>query len=357
MAIIWMNLAVVYIVSLFSRFLAKPVNLDPNQVWIKPNKFMTMLVIITFVVVAGLRRNIGDTFFYMYTYTLNDFTWEYILSDKDVGFGFLQMILKKISNDPQLLVFVTALITNALIVMVLYKYSRLFELSIYVYITSGLYIVSMNGIRQFLAAAIVFAATKYIVEGNFKKYLLVITVASTIHMSAFILIPIYFIVRRKAWTAATFSLLALAILIVIGYNQLSGILFAALEDTQYSAYKDASEGGANMIRVIVNAVPLLLAFLGRHKLREIFPNSDYIVNMSILSAVFMVIASQNWIFARFNIYFGLYNLILISWVVKLFADKYQKLIYYGMIVCYFLYFYYENAVVLGIVYKSNYFQF
>lgn len=48
-------------------------------------------------------------------------------------------VIKSISDDPQVLIFTTALITNTLIVIVLYKYSRMLELSLYVYITGGLF--------------------------------------------------------------------------------------------------------------------------------------------------------------------------------------------------------------------------
>ncbi|SFL11029.1 EpsG family protein [Paenibacillus sp. 1_12] len=359
MTMIWINLVMVYIFSFFSRYLARPAMIGSGNgfVSIQPNKFMTFIVMITFVMIAGLRKNIGDTFFYMHSYVVDPYSWQFVMSSKDIGFGLFQMVLKQFSNDPQLLVFTTALITNVLIVGVLYKYSRLFELSLYVYITSGFYIVSMNGIRQFLAGAILFAATKYIFDGNWKKYFLVVLLASTIHQSALILIPIYFIVRRRAWTSATFVLLSFAILLVIGYNQISDMMFSALEDTQYGNYKDFKEGGANLIRVAVEGVPILFAYMGRDKLREIFPKSDYVVNMSILSLVFMVIATQNWIFARFTIYFGLYNLILISWIVKLFVKRHQIIIYYAIIICYFIYFFYEQVITLNIVYRSDYFNF
>ena len=122
---------------------------------------------------------------------------------------FFSYFYTKYSNDPQLLIFTTALITNVLIVITLYKYSRMIELSLFVFIASGMYTVSMNGIRQSLAAAIIFAATKYILDGNFKKFLLVILLASTIHQTALIFIPIYFIVRRKAWTRDTYILLGI----------------------------------------------------------------------------------------------------------------------------------------------------
>ncbi|GGI46062.1 transmembrane protein EpsG [Paenibacillus marchantiophytorum] len=354
MAIIWVNLIVVYIASFLSRQLAKPVTIGSGLSVMKPNKWLAAIVMATFVLIAGLRNNIGDTFFYMYAYKLNAFTWNQVKAEKDIGFGVLQMILKAYTDNPQLLIFLTALVTNVLIVYVLYKYSKLFEVSIYVYITSGLYIVSMNGVRQFLASAIVFAATKYLFAGNWQKYFLVVAFASTFHESALILIPIYFVVRRKAWTSSTFVLFVLAIVLILGYNVLSDLIFSAIADSHYSEYKNFQEGGASVIRVAVGAVPLIFAYLGRHKLREMFPQSDYIVNMSLLNFVIMAVATQNWIFARFTIYFGLYNVLLISWVISLFVKRQQKLIYYAILGFYAVYFYYENVITLNIIYRSDY---
>ncbi|WP_338789105.1 EpsG family protein [Metabacillus sp. FJAT-53654] len=355
MTIFWINLTLVYMFTLFARFISKPLSLGSN--FVSPNKLFVFLAISSLVLVSGLRNNIGDTYFYMHSYTESDFTWEYVVTNKDPGFGILQMLLQTISEDPQLLIFITALITNLLIGITLYKYSRMIELSFYVYITAGIFTVSMNGIRQFLAASIIFIATKYILNGDFKKYSLIVILASTIHQSALILIPIYFIVRREAWTKVTFLLFALAIFIVMGFNQFSEMLFASLEDTQYSNYSTFDEGGANNIRALVEAVPVIIAFLGRKKLREMWPKSDIIVNLSIISLIFMIIATQNWIFARFNIYFSLYNLILISWIIYLFKENNRKFVYYGLLVCYLMYFYYEQVISLGMYYRSDYINF
>lgn len=357
MAILWVNLIVVYIASYFSRHLAKPVAIGAGEIVMKPNKWLAAIVMATFVVVAGLRNNIGDTVFYIHSYKLNDFTWTQVKAEKDIGFGILQMILKKITDDPQLLIFITALATNVLIVYVLYKYSKLFELSIFLYITSGLYIVSMNGIRQFLASAIVFAATKFLFDGSWKKYFLVVAFASLFHGSALILIPIYFIVRRKAWTSSTIVLLSLAMILILGYSVISDAIFTAIADTHYGEYKDFQEGGANIIRVVIGAVPLVFAYLGRFKLRDVFPKADYVVNMSLLNFIIMAVATQNWIFARFTIYFGLYNIILMSWVISLFVKRERKIIYYAILGLYLVYFYYENVVTLNIIYRSDYLKF
>ncbi|PFE04370.1 EpsG family protein [Bacillus cereus] len=352
MTILWINLFVVYILSFFARYSAK--SMSNGIVPVQPNKMLSFLAMASLVIVSGLRNNIGDTYFYMYSYAHNEFSWSNIDFSGDFGFDILQMFLQHFSKDPQIMIFFVALVTNVLIVITLYKYSRMFELALFVYITGGMYLVSMNGIRQFLAASIVFLATKYIFNGNWKKYILIVLLAAMIHKSALILIPIYFLVRRKAWAWDTYVLLFFSVIIVIGFNQFSSALFSALESTQYGHYKNFAEGGANVLRVAVSAVPIVIAYLGREKLREVFPKSDYIVNMSLIGLVFMIISTQNWIFARFTIYFSLYQLILISWIVVLFSKKDRKFVYYGLLLCYLIYYFYENVISLGIIYTSKY---
>jgi len=355
MATLWVNLIIVFLLSFYARYFSVRNQSLESSVPIKPNKIMAFGALLCLVIVSGLRSNIGDTYFYKHSYESNDFTWDYIISEKDIGFGLLQMILKNyISKDPQVMIFTTALITNLLIWLVLYKYSRLIELSLYVYITGGLFLVSMNGIRQVLAAAIAFIAIRFLIHGNFLKYTLVILFASLFHQSVLILIPIYFLVRFKAWSKTTISLILLSIVIVIGFEQFTKVLFSAIGDTQYGHYKDFSEGGANILRVMVGATPLSIAYIGRGRLRELFPNSDYIINMAVLGWTFMFISTQNWIFARFSIYFELYLLIVISWIVKLFREKDEKIIYYGIIICYFAYYFFENIINLNIIYRSDY---
>ena len=268
---------------------------------------------------------------------------------------FFSYCYNNISNDPQLLIFTTALITNVLIVITLYKYSRMIELSLFVYIASGIYTVSMNGIRQSLAAAIIFAATKYILDGNFKKFLIGYIISFNYSSNSLNFIPIYFIVRRKAWTRDTYILLGLGVLIAAGFSEFSQLLFSAIEDTKYGHYSEFDEGGSSFTRVAVSAVPLVLAFFGKEKLRELWPKSDYIVNLATLGVVFLILATKNWIFARFNIYFNLYSFILISWVVMLMAKKDRRFIYYGILICYLFFFIYEQVISLNIVYKSDFF--
>lgn len=352
MEILWINFIVVYVSSLFARFFSKPLAIEVPL--IIPNKILILFSIASLVITSGLRKNIGDTYFYMHSYEYNNIELKDVKIKGDFGFNILQTILQKISHEPQILIFTCALLTNLFIVLVLYKYSRMIELSLFAYIATGMFTVSMNGIRQALAAAIVFMATKYILNGNWKRFFLVVLIGFTIHQTALIFIPIYFIVRREAWTKVTAILFGLAVLLAAGFNEFSKLLFDVLDNTQYGHYSDFSEGGTNILRVAVTGAPLIVAYFGREKLRKLWPKSDYIVNLALLGFIFMVISSQNWIFARFNMYFGLYNLIIISWIVKLFSKKDRKLIYYLLLGFYIVYFFYEQVISLNIIYHSDY---
>ncbi|WP_309121657.1 EpsG family protein [Paenibacillus sp.] len=352
MAVLWANLVTVYMFSFFARTIGR--SSLGGAAPPRTNALLAFAAGVTLVLVSGLRANIGDTYFYMRTFSTRDYTWDNLFMNDDFGFVALQILLKTITNDPQILVFVCALVTNVLIVWVLYRYAHMFDVSVYVYVTSGMYLVSMNGMRQFLAASILFAATKYVMEGKWRPYFAFVLLASIFHQSAIIFIPVYFIVRLRAWTWSTYLLLGITILFVVGYAQFMEVVFDALQNTQYGQYKEFSEGGANLVRVAVHAVPVVLAYLGRKRLRELSPESDIVVNMSLLGVVIMIISTQNWIFARFSIYFGLYSLILISWIVKLFVPQQRKLVYYAIVVCYGLYFFYEHEISLGIIYRSNF---
>ncbi len=353
MTILWLTLGLVYLFGFYARYFARPINTGGLEM-VKPNALYATLSAATLIIISGLRSNIGDTVYYMHSYSSNIFTWENIKNQKDIGFNIFQMFLQKISPDPQFMIFIVAFITNLLLVLVFYKYSKMFEMSLFIFITSGLFVTSMNGLRQFLAAAIVFTGTKFIVNGNWRAYFIIVLVAAQVHNTAYILIPLYFIVRRKAWSGITYLLLGLAVLIVFGFNQFTSLLFSALENTQYADYKDVDYQGANALRVLVYALPIVLAYVGREKLRKLCFYSDYIVNMSLLALVFMMVSTQNWIFARFTFYFGLYSVLLVSWLIPLFTKRDQRFIYFGVIICYFIYFYYEAVISLSLIYKSNY---
>lgn len=325
------------------------------------NKIIIFFIMAIFILVAGLRLNIGDTSMYSHYYTTLGTLNSINEVSKDKGFTYFLLFLYGYSQDPQFMIFTTSLITQACIIYGLAKYRSYFELEVYMYITCGIFLVTMNGMRQALAGAIMFSCTKMIEKGKFIPYVIVVIISSTIHTSALIMIPLYFIVRKEVWSKETMMIIIISSLAFIFFNELMPTFFNALQGTSYTEYEAfmGEEGvGSSFTRVLVNAVPVVLAYIKRKKIHEIWPNSKVFINFSIINLIFITFAMYNWIFARFQIYFQYYNIVLIPFVIKnCFERKERDLIYFLFIVFYFGFFYYEQVIGgVGLGYISNYFK-
>ena len=254
------------------------------------------------------------------------------------------------------MIFVTGIITTILNLWTIRKYCKdsYFELAIFVYVASGYYLVTMNGIRQSLAASIIFAGTSFILRGEFKKYLFLCILMTTFHTSALVMIPAYYVVRNEAWSKRIYQLLILFLIGMVLYEPLMEIIYNLLGNSKYADYQNFNEGGSNILRVIVFAIPVILSYIKRDKLKE-WSYANIFVNMSLISFLIMGFSLYNWIFARFTIYFQIYSFVLLAYIIKNCFEKSEKrLIYYGFLVCYFLFFIYEYKISLGMVYTSNF---
>lgn len=319
--------------------------------------FWTVLVMMILIIVSGLRQGIGDTYFYKHSYEILAQNPSSFKLEGDFALNLISLLLINFTTDPQAIIFVAALITNLLNIIMFSKYRSYLELQVYIYITSGYYFVTMNGIRQCIAAALLFACTPLIINGKFFKYCICVLLISTFHQSALALIPIYFVVMEKAWSKRMIRFMVISLIGIILYQLLSPLLFKALENTTYGQYGSSSEGGSSMMRTIVNAVPVVLAFLKRKELEKSWPMNDLFVNMSIINLIFVALGMFNWIFNRFTLYLQLYNFVLIPAIIKTsFKGKERRLVYFAVLVCYFVFMYYEQVMGMGMKYTSQYFD-
>lgn len=343
-----------YISSLSSRILGKK------------NKYIEWtfigFTIVVFILVSGLRTNLGDTGFYMHSYeNLKNFTG-FTEDMGDKGFIIFQLILYSICSEPQFMVFITAMITQFINIYVLQKYKSYIELEIYMYFAAGYFLVTMNGIRQSFVASILFIATDLIVKGRFIPYFLVVMVLCSMHASAFIMIPAYFIVRQKAWSKSTLIVTGVASIFFLFFYQLIPLVLDTIGNNTYSAYEDSlltPGSGSSFIRVIVASVPVILSYLYRVRINEIWKESNIFVNMSLLNLIVVIFGLYNWIFVRFSIYFQLYNFVLLPFIIKncFISKKEQRLIYYLFMVCYFIFLYKEQVVDgLALGYRSIFYK-
>ena len=343
----------IFYIMLFITFGLSIVSIIKKNKYGKPNLLITIALMIIFTVISGIRSGFGDTWAYIYSYNRIGPNYNFVNSGYEIGFTFFLMLLKKISTNPQFMIFITSSIINISNIFIIRKYSKnSFELSIFLYMTAY-YLVTMNGIRQSLVASLIFLCTPLLIKRKFYIYALIIILLSTFHVSALIMIPVYFVCNKKAWGKEIWIWIILFIIAMIFYEPFINILYEILGDSKYANYKNFNEGGANIIRVLVYFVPVVISYIKRKQLED-WVYGDIFVNITLLNFVIMAFSYYNWIFARFSIYTQLYVIVLVPYIIKncFNKNKEYKLMYYGFIVCYLLFFIYDCRI-SNVIYYTN----
>lgn len=231
---------------------------------------------------------------------------------KGPGYTLIEVLIKDIFGyNFDIYRIVIALIQSIPLILIYRKYSEDYIMSIFLFITMGYFDGwMMNGIRQFVAACIIFAATPLLIKRKIIPTLLVILLAMTIHVSAMMMLPIVMVGWFEPWKKGIFvSYLVFVIALFIFVNN---------TDMLSEEIKSADDG-ANPLRILISAIPCVVAFAGRKKIAaDNSPLINICVNMSVFTTlVFFVATFTNGIgTGRLPIYTGLFNLILIPYLCK-----------------------------------------
>ena len=155
---------------------------------------------------------------------------------------------------------ILAAIQLLIIAFVCRRMSVDYWLSIFLFVASTDYLSWMfNGIRQFTAAVIIFSATELIIRKKYIPSVLLILLASTMHQSALIMLPVIFLIQGKAFNKKTVICVLLSVTALAFIDQFTDFLGSALADTQYknvvSDWKSFNDDGTNPLRVLVYAMP------------------------------------------------------------------------------------------------------
>lgn len=264
-------------------------------------------------------------------------------------FGFTAVVKCLITRDYQVFFGVMAAIQLLCIGLIYRKYSRNFWISLFLFVASTDYIQWMfNGSRQFLAAAISFTALPFIVNKKYVPAILLVVLGSFMHKTALLLLPIIFIVQGKAWNKKTLLIMLGTLLAIVFVSEFTSLLDSLLQDTQYenvvSDWEENNDDGTNLLRVLVYAVPAIIALLNKAKIER--ANNTLInicVNMSIVSTAFYVVSmfTSGIFMGRLPIYMSLYNYILLPWELRHCFQRNTRLFFtISMCIAYLLFFCY-----------------
>lgn len=358
MSLIILTLLVTYFISIMAE--VYPSQNIKKKDKLENNKLLSLILVVIFILVAGFRSNIGDTATYMQSYIKNEYLSIHDFNSITQAFDFIFIfLLNKISKDPQLLIFSTSFIIYGFIIWRVTRESKNLHMSIFLFITTGCFVNSMNGIRQYIVVAILFFLYPYI---NKKPKIFVITIImllSLIHITALILLPIYLVSDSKPFSGKMIILFIGIAILFFGFEKIMPSVFDMLKGSKYAEYETAeyTQVSVNYFRILVSFVPVVLSFIcvknGAIKDKEY----SFLINMSCFYFIFILFGIYGATYARFALYFELYPILLYPVIIKYgFVRKEEsRMISYLMYVLFFMYFYYQMTIAYqNFTYKSEF---
>lgn len=362
MQVYWFMLGWVVLFGILSQVTAKRVcvgqNLDGDIYESRANLFMAFITFAVIIFFAGARSYVADTTAYIkmfndYPLFQNAHNVIFASNAREPGFRLFSILIKTyISDNYTVWLSIIAVISGICVMIPLYKYSCNFGVSAFLFMASCQFSWMFNGMRQFLVVAIMFACTGLILKNKPLLYILIVCVLATIHKSAFILIPMYFIAQGEPWNKRTLIFIGCIVLAMLFTTKFTSLLTDVVEQTDYATSVNefkATDDGTNPIRILVESIPIILAFIYRNKIKDkLTPIIKLSINMSLIASGLYIIskvASSGVLLGRLPIYCSLYNLILLPWLLRNIFEKREKdLVYYIMIICYFAFFYYQMVI-------------
>lgn len=281
----------------------------------------------------------------------------YLMSQpQDPGYGVFQIIVKSIIGNNDVLYFTIIAAICALCVLLTYqKYSCSLAMSAFLFVAScDCYQWLFNGMRQFIPAAVLFAAMGLLLRKRYVAFIVLTLLGATFHLSALLLIPAAFLVQGKALNKKTLLFFVAIAAAIIFLNQFTDFLETVLSNTQYDdvVSQFAEDDGTNILRVLVYAVPVVLALIGKRQIDYYdSPVINLSVNMSLLSLGFYILSmfTSGIYVGRLPIFFSLYNYILLPWEIEAIFERRSARLVKVLLICFYMAFcYYQMTVSWGV---------
>lgn len=302
--------------------------------------FFVILVGTILTLAAGLRFAVGTdygNYARLYQGYVNDW-WNNVLTFNEPGLSIIAKISSLFNSDYAGMFFLVSLITIPLYVRTIYKNCDSFWLGITLYLLSGEWQHSFNGIKQYLAAAILFSGYRFLINREFKKYLLVVLLASCFHISALVMLLLYFFVPIKFGLKTAILMIISVIVIQYSYdfmfNMISNI------DATFS-FSDYVTGGVKWQRVAVSFAPfILLLFMSKDDKSD--KETNALINLISINAVIMIACSNSRYLTRLSYYTQIYPCLAIPRFIRSFDDKQKHFFVIITILLYAVFWYIET---------------
>ena len=342
----------VLLTQYFSHLLDKPDRISGSMIHYPKTPYVLFWIVVIFI--SGFRYGFCDTGVYRNLYENIGTDWAAATDEsfaiQDVGFNLLMIFLNRIGLVSQMIIVVTSLITFTIFAIHIYKYSTDIPYSLILFLLVS-YFTLINGVRQVLAAAVVFSSLPFLRDRKFWPYALLVLLASTFHASAMIMLPLYFVLSGNRMNFGLGLFYCCVGICFIAPGLANAVLGNLLEDSTYREYLQV-ESTMGITRLLVASVPAIISIIygyveyrnalnidGYHSKDRL---TDVLINMQLVSFGFTALGLRMVYFARLSMYLDAGFIILLPRAIKgAFADSSARFMKNASIFLYVVYFVYQ----------------
>ncbi len=333
-----------------------------DEIQIRWSPVAAFMMAVPYVIWAGWREWFGDTEMYRGTFISLPSTADQIIPymsgvKKGPGFRLIELLFKCFISNSDIAFFVFVASVQIICLVYIYrKYSSDYWLSFFFFIASTDYLSWMhNGIRQFIAASIIFLCIPLIAKKRYFLSIIIVLLVALIHSSALIFLPFIFVIDGKAWNIKTLLFVAGIIVSVLFVDRVTGFISNAMVDTVYEGDIMFLENndGTHILRVLFYSIPAIMTWVFRGYLdRANDPLMNVCANLSIVTSGFYVFSyfTSGILMGAIPIYFSLANYILLPWFLKEVFDRDSVIWIKAMFIAiYVAFFYYQCGPTWGLL--------
>lgn len=301
-------------------------------------KTFVIMASFQWIVLSGLRHiSIGaDTIHYEgFFYNTSGMTWYdvfdrfyklYILNEpgKAPGYSVFEKISSIFISDYQVYLICIAILFTSLLGKWVYENSKDPFLSFIIYSCLFYAFFSITGHRQTIVTAfVVLIGFQFIKDRRFLPFLFLTLISFTIHKSALIFLPFYFLAYKKITEIYLASVYVLFIILFINKEWFSTKLKII---GGYEIYGINPEAGTASFSIIFIALSVVAFIRYKHIIRS-NPDSLPFFNALLIALFFLPLTFVNPSAMRIVQYFSIFIILLIPEIIYSFSKRDRSIIY------------------------------
>ena len=306
--------------------------------------FFVFLCAVLLVCVSGFRYYVGTDFgSYYWAYP----RWESQFAERwekwyEPGLSTLAKLLYPISQDGAIFIFATAAITVSIFVFTIAKHTDDFFFTMALYVGTC-WVGCFNGVRQFLAASILFAGHKLILERKFIKFCIVVFIASSFHVTALIMLPMYFLITQVLDLKKITFILVSGVAMIYSYDFFFQVLGVMKDSETGGADTNYAQSEIHPLRIVIAFAPIVLYFFLLLQKKGFTGKENFYMGFIFVRAAVIFGTANSAYLNRASIYFTPFIPMALPLLVKKFPKNQQLLLKVIILALYFIVWYYVDA--------------